>query len=142
MTERKHFTVQEANHALPALRKVMALLQDRMKWLATNKPVITYLIREFRIPQDTPVPADYFRALVQVKDALGEVETLGCQLKDIQRGLVDFPSRLFGKEVLLCWRLGEENVGFYHDLESGYAGRQPIPERGEGGDAGSGEGEH
>jgi uncharacterized protein DUF2203 len=106
-----------------------------MKWLAANRPVIPYLIKEFKIPLDAPVPPDYFSNLLTVRRVLGEVDTLGVQIKDIQMGLVDFPSKLLGKNVLLCWRLGEEAVEFYHDLESGYAGRQPIPE----GRSGSGE---
>jgi len=55
-----------------------------------------------------------------------ELEELGIQLKDRRLGLVDFPSELAGKRVLLCWRLGETEVQFWHDEDAGYSGRQPL----------------
>ena len=123
----KIFTVEEANRMLPVLRDVVETIQDRMRWLSGHRPRIEYLVEEHRIPHESPVPADYFESLVQVRSALVHLEALGCQLKDIGRGLVDFPARLSGKPVLLCWCLGEESVGYYHDEKSGYAGRRPLP---------------
>ena len=55
-----------------------------------------------------------------------ELEELGMQLKDPRLGLVDFPSEMYWRPVLLCWRLGEPEVGFWHELDAGYAGRQPL----------------
>lgn len=55
-----------------------------------------------------------------------ELEELGILLKDRRMGLVDFPSEIGGKKVLLCWRLGESEVQFWHDEDAGYAGRQPL----------------
>ena len=55
-----------------------------------------------------------------------EIESIGIQLKDRRTGLVDFPSELDGRPVLLCWRLGEPSVQFWHDATSGFAGRQPL----------------
>lgn len=136
----KHFTVEEANRMLPALREVVSLLRERMGWLSSNRPKLDYLIEEYKIPQESPVPSDYFQNLLQVRKALNTVENLGCQLKDIQKGLVDFPSTLSGREVLLCWHLGEESVSHYHDLRSGYAGRKPLPD-GAGSDPEGGDGE-
>ena len=127
---RKRFTVEEANRTLPTLRDVVETIQDRMKWMNAHKPRLDYLVKEYRIPCESPVPGDYFASLVQVRAALGEMESLGCQLKDIRMGTVDFPARLFGKDVLLCWTLGEEKVAFYHTPQAGYAGRQPIPRNG------------
>lgn len=127
--EKKSFTVEEANRMLPTLRSVVGTIQDRMQWLTANRPSMEYLVQEYRIPMEAPVPEDYFASLIKVRSALVRLEAMGCQLKDIKRGLVDFPSRLFGKEVLLCWHLGEESVGYYHDPEAGYAGRRPLPKR-------------
>ncbi|MES2178906.1 MAG: DUF2203 domain-containing protein [Gemmatimonadota bacterium] len=55
-----------------------------------------------------------------------ELERLGIQLKDRRIGLIDFPSELDGRPMLLCWQLGEPSVQFWHDLDSGFAGRQPL----------------
>jgi hypothetical protein len=56
-----------------------------------------------------------------------ELEELGIVLKDRRLGLVDFPGELDGRRVWLCWRLGEPSVQYWHDLDAGYAGRQPLP---------------
>ena len=55
-----------------------------------------------------------------------ELEALGIQLKDRRLGLVDFPSEMNGRHVLLCWRLGEPDVQFWHEVDAGYSGRQPL----------------
>ena len=60
------------------------------------------------------------------QSALQQLEALGCQLKDVNTGLVDFYSLRNGEPVLLCWRLGEDRVKFWHTLEEGYAGRRPL----------------
>lgn len=138
--EQKLFTVQEANQALPRLSRILTGARDRWRFLNghTRKPA--YTLEEYNIVQEGPVSPDYFQALVAVRRALKEIEAIGAQVKDIPSGLVDFPSRLFGKDVLLCWRLGEDKVGFWHDLESGFSGRQPLPEAGKEKETDGGEG--
>ena len=64
------------------------------------------------------------RALARAVDDIVE---LGVEVKDLDEGLVDFPARREGEDVLLCWRLGEDEVGFWHSLEDGFAGRKPLP---------------
>jgi hypothetical protein len=61
-----------------------------------------------------------------INDSLEAIEETGALPKDLDSGLVDFPSVLDGKPVLLCWKLGEERIGFYHSYEDGFAGRKPL----------------
>jgi hypothetical protein len=61
-----------------------------------------------------------------LSDEIEQIRALGGEVKDIEQGLVDFPARRRGEDILLCWRLGEKTIGFWHGLESGYAGRRPI----------------
>ncbi len=71
--------------------------------------------------------ADYHFAQNQkIQKLLDQVEKKGLLVKDLGRGLVDFPHLLGGREVFLCWMIGEKQIGFWHDLESGFAGRQPL----------------
>ncbi|MEE8369781.1 MAG: DUF2203 domain-containing protein, partial [Dehalococcoidia bacterium] len=58
-----------------------------------------------------------------------EVEALGCELKDIDQGLIDFRAALDGEEVYLCWKLGEPKIGWWHSLQAGFSGRQPLLEQ-------------
>ena len=57
---------------------------------------------------------------------VGEPEGIGCEVKDVQTGLVDFRAMRDGRAVYLCWRLGEEDIAFWHELDAGFAGRQPL----------------
>jgi hypothetical protein len=61
-----------------------------------------------------------------LSDEIDRVRALGGEVKDIDQGLVDFPASRRGEEILLCWRLGEKKIGYWHAVESGYAGRRPI----------------
>jgi len=63
----------------------------------------------------------------EIVAAVQEIQDLGAVVKDVDSGLVDFPAVHQGREVLLCWRVGEDEVGHWHDLESGFAGRQELP---------------
>ena len=63
----------------------------------------------------------------EVAEVIAELDALGVQVKDIELGLVDFPADRRGETVLLCWKVGEEAIGFWHGLDEGYAGRKPLP---------------
>ncbi|HUZ05305.1 MAG TPA: DUF2203 domain-containing protein [Acidobacteriaceae bacterium] len=68
-------------------------------------------------------------AVQQVKDTLQEIDAIGVQVKDIEKGLLDFPCRIGEETVLLCWKMGETEIQYWHTVESGFSGRQPIDER-------------
>lgn len=68
-------------------------------------------------------------AMQQVKDTLQEIDAIGVQVKDIEKGLLDFPCRVGEETVLLCWKMGEAEINYWHTTESGYSGRLPIDER-------------
>ncbi len=65
-------------------------------------------------------------AIQSMRDAVEELQEAGCELKDPATGLIDFLSLRDGREVYLCWRLGEDRIRFWHDLATGFAGRQPL----------------
>jgi hypothetical protein len=64
---------------------------------------------------------------VAVAECVRSIQRLGAEVKDLDAGLVDFPARRGEEDVLLCWRLGEPEVAFWHGLEDGFAGRRPLP---------------
>jgi hypothetical protein len=73
--------------------------------------------------------AEREKAVQDAKDTLAEMEAIGVQLKDLEKGLLDFPCSIDGKTVLLCWKLGEKEIGFWHSPEDGFAGRKPLDGR-------------
>jgi len=129
--QRKLFTVQEANQTLPRVTRLMRSLRERFRWLDGHRQQVPFMLAEYNIVDESPVDMKYFQALISVRGLIGQVEKLGVQIKDINTGLVDFPARIHGRDVLLCWRLGESRVRFYHAPESGYAGRQLLPDSSE-----------
>lgn len=138
--ERRLFTVAEANDTLPKLSRLLRGLQERYRWLNGNRQTVTLLVAEYNIVNESPVEPRYFKALMVVRGALREVEKIGAHVKDIGTGLVDFPAKLHGREVLLCWRLGEDRVRYWHDPDSGFSGRQPLDPADEEPDRPSGKG--
>ena len=72
------------------------------------------------------IVAQWVRALVEIKLSLGEFASRHIQIKDLDRGLIDFPALRGSKEVFLCWEKDEDDIEFWHDLESGYASREPL----------------
>jgi hypothetical protein len=70
--------------------------------------------------------AEALRLTAQLKQAIERIQATGCVVKDLDEGLVDFPSLLDGREVYLCWKLGEERIAYWHGLEEGFAGRKPL----------------
>jgi hypothetical protein len=69
------------------------------------------------------------KAVQRVKDAVAEIDATGVQVKDLDIGLLDFPCRVDGEIILLCWKLGEKAISHWHGIEEGFAGRKPIDER-------------
>lgn len=69
----------------------------------------------------------YVAALMSLAENVGQLEALGVQMKDYTRGLIDFPSMRDGQVVLLCWQMGEgDTLAWWHEIEAGFAGRQPL----------------
>src|SRR6202050_4057786 len=73
--------------------------------------------------------AEREKAIRRVKDALAEIDSTGVQVKDLDIGLLDFPCKVEGRIVLLCWKLGESGITHWHSVSEGFAGRKPIDER-------------
>ncbi len=130
MTE--HFTPEKANTLLPRLRRWLTRLQARKQHLGqAQEKLVELAIKaagDGRLAEqelnDTEREA---QALSQEIDKLLEqISALGCEVKDIDKGLVDFPARREGRRVYLCWQLGEDKIAFWHDVRSGFDGRQPL----------------
>jgi hypothetical protein len=124
------FTVEQANATLPLVRKI---LEDvvRQHGLWREKILELDLATSGARSGDASPAVERLEHHVQAlaKEIAGyqrELDSLGIELKDPRLGLIDFPSEMNGRKVLLCWRLGEADVGYWHEMDTGYAGRQPL----------------
>ena len=124
----KTFTVQEANALLPNVRIIVGKIQRAHRQLSSYREEAKKAAEAAE--QGGGGLTDgvaYASALTDLTLQLAELEALGVQLKDFERGLVDFPSLREGRIVLLCWQLGEgDELEWWHDVDAGFAGRTPL----------------
>jgi hypothetical protein len=122
------FTVEQANRTLPLVRRIVEDLV-REHAARAERLVEAELLSVSASPSAEAIAA-VDRAVERHSRELDgferELRGLGIQLKDPHMGLIDFPANLDGRRVLLCWHLGEPSVQFWHDEQSGFAGRQPL----------------
>jgi hypothetical protein len=123
MQRKRYYTVVEANQAIAAIEPVVRSVTRRADALARMRAGGG---RGGRPESDTAVSAAYFHELLALHGELRELGSRGCQLKDLRGGIVDFPALYDGREVFLCWRLGETAVSHWHEQDAGFRGRQPI----------------
>ncbi|HJW66987.1 MAG TPA: DUF2203 domain-containing protein [Gaiellaceae bacterium] len=132
MAER-HFTPEEANALLGQVRPVAeSLVAHRRAFTvaAARRARLTQRISgnggDFDPQEPSELDEQLQREAEAVAGAVEELQALGVLVKDLDRGLVDFPALRDGEEVLLCWQVGEGEVAYWHGLEEGFAGRKPL----------------
>ncbi len=121
----QHYTRNEARALLPQIKEWLGELEDLRQQLEKHESRLAGI--------DTPhrdlggdLVNSWVRVIAQMKTVLTEFLRREIQIKDLDRGLVDFPALIDGKEVFLCWEKSEADIEFWHDLQAGYAGRQPL----------------
>lgn len=122
----KHFTVAEANALVPELRDLLTQIQAIRDKLVVDWERAKPVLREARMNGGGKESGPFLSHLHQLNDRMRRLLDLGVQLKDLERGLVDFPAWRDDREIFLCWHLGEPAVAYWHDLESGFSGRQRL----------------
>jgi hypothetical protein len=124
----KLFTVEEANALLPTVRGIVGRIQSAYARVsAAQEPARLAAAGAALGGGGMEGGSDYVLSLSELAETAGELEELGVQLKDYTRGLIDFPTLREGRVVLLCWQMGEgDELEWWHDLEAGFAGRQPL----------------
>lgn len=133
----KTFTLGEAQTLLPVLEALLRKAQAagaRAGELESEMQQLTQRIflsggMHVNVAQAAKRRATREKALQEARDTLIEIDEIGVQVKDLEKGLLDFPCILDGQTVLLCWKLGEKEIGYWHTTEDGFAGRKPLDAR-------------
>jgi hypothetical protein len=130
----RHFTPEAANAALaevrPLVERLVARRQDHLAALARQEELEGKIrgngggIPPAELAAATADVDEIARSLARLVDEIGEH---GAEVKDLDEGLIDFPALRQGETVLLCWRLGEDEIRYWHRIEDGFAGRRPLP---------------
>src|ERR1700745_1747461 len=131
------FTLQDAQRLLPTLESLLRSAISSKKLIEDVDTEMQDLAHRVFLNGGTLInvvgvarrKAEREKAVQRAKDAIAEIHSTGVQVKDIDIGLLDFPCKVDGEIVLLCWKLGEEKITHWHSPEEGFAGRKPIDER-------------
>ncbi len=130
---RKYFTLRDANRTLPLVKRIVA---DITALYPTWRDLVyryEYAAAQARPERGESAEQQRLRAEIEgvareMNRYLEELEQVGCVFKGFEQGLVDFYGKMDGRDVFWCWKVGEDKIGHWHDLESGFAGRQLVPE--------------
>jgi len=131
------FTLQDAQMLLPTLESLLRSAISSKKLIEDVDTEMQDLAHRVFLNGGTLInvvevarrKAEREKAVQRAKDAIAEIHSTGVQVKDIDIGLLDFPCKVEGEILLLCWKLGEEKITHWHSTEEGFAGRKPIDER-------------
>ena len=117
------YEVEEANALLPELGRALGEIQTARQVVLEGAE---HLRRVANLNGGGEFSQEYWDALATLRRELESLSDRGIVLRDPETGLIDFPARREGEAVFLCWRLGEDRVGFWHGPEGGFAGRRPL----------------
>ncbi len=137
MDAKKYFTIDEAERALPKVRRLLNklhTLKAQINFLADQKessveltePFSEEEMYRFAFVQEIKLNRELHKHTYEFFAIIDQLNELGCVVKDLDEGLIGFPRLLNGRYVWLCWKEGEDRITFWHDIENGFAGRQPI----------------
>lgn len=121
----KHYTVEQARALLPKIREWLASLEHLRARIGKLETRIASLLQQGHDTGGNSVN-EWVRCLGDFKGILNEFHSREIQLKDLERGLIDFPSLRGDREIFLCWEKDEEDIEHWHELDTGYAGREPL----------------
>ena len=123
MSEERRFTPAEANAALPDLRQLLPRLREARRTLIASSRRSSEAVAA---DGGGVAGSDWFEAQQILKEDVTALAEAGILLRDPETGLVDFPAEREGREVYLCWRLSEDDVAWFHEVTTGFSGRQPL----------------
>jgi hypothetical protein len=121
----RHFTLAEANAALPMVKPLLQKLRDARD-LLTDADAHSVLAEAAPGNGGGEAGRQVGEAFLEVRRLLAVLEEAGIVIRDIDRGLIDFPAIRDAREIYLCWELGEDEIAYWHELDAGYRGRQPL----------------
>ena len=122
----KVFTLAEAQAALPRVKALMRMTQEARQEILRLRPEVWPVLRAAASNGGSRAAGELFLQFQRLEQGVKGIMALGIIVKDVDEGLVDFPGKRNGREIYLCWKYGEDDIDFWHDLDTGFDGRRPI----------------
>lgn len=120
------FTVEQVNELLPTLEPLVGQLLGRRARVMATRSELGEALDDLTNNVGSRRHSEMVREFMIIEQLVDRIQAYGCILKDMNSGLLDFLAQRNGREVYLCWRYGEPRVAFYHELHTGFNGRQPV----------------
>ena len=130
----RFFTLPEAEELLPSMGRLLrSAMESKKSAIQLDEQLNGLLVRinmaggiQVDVNRFAELKSDKEQSMERLKQALSEIENNGVLVKDLEAGLIDFPTMLDDTEVYLCWKVGEPHIGFWHHTSEGFAGRKSI----------------
>lgn len=122
----RYFSLDQANQLLEVLKPLVSEMLSIRTSILALQPQLESVLNKAVNNGGSLVSSEALNAFQALKDVLYEIQQYDVYVKDVNSGLVDFPSIRDGEVVYLCWRFGEDQIGYWHELESGFQGRKPV----------------
>jgi hypothetical protein len=127
MDDKQYFTVEEANRLIPQIKEIVEQLRQGRRQLQQHRTTADTVAQQAGGNGGGREAAAYLSDYAETfARGLARLQGMGILLKDLERGLIDFPHQREGREVYLCWKYGEERIDYWHETDAGYGGRQPL----------------
>jgi hypothetical protein len=126
LDEVKVFTLLEARSLIPRLRNLLTSIRAERETLLDMRMEIDRAREKAEFGGGSPLGSLYLKHMIRFSEAVQEIEVMGVLVKDFRMGLVDFPYEHEGRIVYLCWKPDEDEIGWWHETDSNFAGRQPL----------------
>jgi hypothetical protein len=122
----RYYTLEEARRTLPRIQQLMEEVQRARKEIIRLRPEVWPALKKAASNGGNHTASELAHEFGRLERSVKGITDLGIYIKDLDSGIIDFLGMRDGREVFLCWRLGEDDIRFWHDLNTGFAGRQPI----------------
>lgn len=122
----RHFTLAEAREELPWLVEQLHRIRELLEELRLQQADMERIQQLIRSNGHGAKHVDFGTRISEIQSITEAIQQKGIEIKDLERGLIDFPHLRDGEEVYLCWLFGEPDIGFWHSISDGFQGRQPL----------------
>lgn len=122
----RYFTLEEANTLLPELEPLVGRLLELRARVTHESRSMGEALSDLRSNVGGPSASRLTKEFEEIELLIKRLQSYGCVVKSLEAGLLDFLCERDGRDVFLCWRYGEPSIQFFHELHSGYSGRQPV----------------
>ncbi len=122
----RYFSLEQANQLLEIISPLVAEMLATREIILELQPKLEPVLQKAVHNGGSLISAEALKAFGKLKDILYQIQQYDVFVKDVNSGLIDFPSIRDGEVIFLCWQFGEKEVGFWHELEDGFQGRRPV----------------